>query len=177
MNFERLKNELPDYAKDIRLNLRAVLNEDGSPGLNQHQILSVALASAYATRNEDLIASASHAAKDVLTDEEILAVKAAAVIMAMNNIYYRFTHAMTDASYAAMPANLRMNVIAEARGNKINFELSSLAVSALNGCAKCMNAHGAQLEKTGVSKQAIQSAVRIASVINAAAMARELTVG
>lgn len=177
MSFDQLKNELPDYAKDIKLNLSSVLSETGSPGLNQNQILSIALASAYATRNEAVILAATNQASNTLTSEDMNAAKAAAVIMAMNNIYYRFTHSLEDQTYLSMPANLRMSVIANHGGDKISFELSSLAVSALNGCAKCMNAHAAVLEKAGVGKQAIQSAIRIASVINATAMANEITSG
>jgi len=174
MNLEQLKTELPDYAKDIKVNLGSVLTETGAPGLTQKQLTSIALASAYASRNPDVIAALTQFASSELSTDEINAVKAAATIMAMNNIYYRFTHSMSDESYASMPASLRMTVMANPALDKISFELSSVAVSAINGCAKCMNAHAAQLEKHGVSKQAIQSAVRIASVINAAAIAREI---
>lgn len=174
MNLEQLKSALPDYAKDIKLNLGSVLTETGAPGLNQKQILSIALTSAYATRNQEIISCANEQAQEALTPDEINAAKAAAVIMAMNNIYYRFTHAMTDSAYTSMPANLRMNVMANPGSDKISFELGSLAVSAMSGCGKCMNAHASQLEKAGVSKQGIQSAVRIASVIQAAAVAREI---
>ncbi|VVC76629.1 Alkyl hydroperoxide reductase AhpD [Aquicella siphonis] len=174
MNLENLKNELPDFAKDIKLNLSSVLSETGSPDLNQKQIDSIALASAYATRNTDVIAAATAHGSAGLTAEDIYAAKAAATIMAMNNVYYRFTHTMSDPDYAAMPAKLRMNVMATPGMDKILFELNSLAVSAINGCGKCMNAHAEQLEKSGTSKQAIQSAIRIASVIHAAALAREI---
>lgn len=174
MNIEQLKNELPDYAKDIKLNLGMVLSEAGAPGLTQKQIVSIALAAAYIIRNKDLIAATANQAQEQLSAEEINAAKAAATIMAMNNIYYRFTHAMTDSSYQTMPANLRMNVLAKSGGDKVNFELNCLAVSAINGCTKCMNAHAEQLEKTGISKQAIQSAIRIASVINAFAVGYEI---
>ena len=174
MNIEKIKNELPDYAKDIKLNLSTVLSEEGSPDLNQKQIVSIALASAYATRNTDLVAATSHHANDYLSSDEINAIKAAATIMAMNNIYYRFIHLMEDEAYNTMPAKLRMNVMANPGIDKITFELSSLAVSAINGCGKCMNAHAAQLEKAGITKQAIQSTVRIASVMNAAALGREM---
>lgn len=174
MTIEKLKNEMPDYAKDIKLNLGNVLSETGSPGLTQKQILSIALAAAYATRNAEVISSATEEAQAVLTSDDIQAAKAATVIMAMNNIYYRFTHTMTDHAYASMPANLRMNVMANPGTDKISFELSSLAVSAINGCGKCMNAHVAQLEKAGVSKLGLQSTIRIASVIQATAIAREI---
>jgi|SRR5579885_1601792 alkyl hydroperoxide reductase subunit D len=174
INLEQLKNELPDFAKDIKLNLGAVLNESGSADLSQKQIDSIALASAYATRNKDMITAMTHHASTSLSPEEINGTKAAATIMAMNNIYYRFTHSMTDQSYSSMPARLRMNVMTNPGVDKIIFELGSLAVSAINGCSMCMNAHASQLEKAGISKQAIQSAIRIASVIHAAAVGREI---
>lgn len=175
MNFELIKNELPEYAKDIKLNLSSILSETGHTDLTQKQIDSVALASAYASRNEEVIAAALHQAPASLSTEEMNALKAAAIIMAMNNVYYRFTHSVSDTSYGSMPAKLRMNIIANPGIDKVIFELSSLAVSAINGCSMCMNSHAAQLEKAGVSKLAIQSAVRIASVIQASAMAREIT--
>lgn len=174
MTIENLKQTLPDYAKDIKLNLSSVLSELGAPGLNKKQIASTALASAYATRNKDVIAATNTWANYDLSADEINAAKAATTIMAMNNIYYRFAHSMADQSYTTMPINLRMNVMANPGGDKINFELASLAVSAINGCAKCLNAHAVTLEKNGVSKQAIQSSVRIASVINAFAQGLEI---
>jgi alkyl hydroperoxide reductase subunit D len=176
MNIEQLKNEMPDFAKDIKLNLNSVLTTEGSPDLTQKQIVSIALSSAYITRNQDVIQSITHEAAQQLSADEIKAAKAAATIMAMNNVYYRFTHTMTDQAYNTMPAKLRMNVMASPEMDKITFELSSLAVSAINGCGKCMNAHAAQLEQAGISKQAIQSTVRIASVINAAATVREIMI-
>lgn len=174
MNLEQLKKEIPDYAKDIKLNLGNVLNETGAPGLNQKQIISIALASAYATRNAELISAAIQWANEHLSKEEVDAAKSAVTIMAMNNIYYRFTHSMEDPAYQAMPANLRMNVMVNPGTDKVSFELSCLAVSAINGCVKCMNAHAMQLEKAGTSKQGIQSAVRMASVLQAAAISREI---
>lgn len=174
MTMENLRNELPEYAKDIKLNLSSVLTENGAPGLNQKQIFSIALASAYATRNKEIIQAAEAHVKDHLDEKEINAAKASATIMAMNNVYYRFTHSMSDAAYNTMPANLRMNVMMNPGSDKTTFELNSLAVSAINGCAKCVNSHAQQLEKQGLSKQGIQSAVRIASVLNAFAVGREI---
>lgn len=174
MSFEQLASTLPDFAKDIRLNLSSVLTAAGSPDLTEKQISSITLASAYAARNKDVIEAAEQQAKLHLTDEEINATKAAATIMAMNNVYYRFTHSMTDQTYSTLPARLRMNVMANPGMDKLLFELCSLAVSAINGCGMCMNSHAAMLEKANVSKTAIQSAIRIASVIHAAALGCEI---
>ena len=96
------------------------------------------------------------------------------IIMAMNNIYYRFIHLASDKSYTSMPAKLRMNVIANPGIDKSNFELNCLAVSAINGCGMCMDAHAHELNKAGISKLAIQSTVRIAAVVNAVAQAMEI---
>ncbi|MDF1796466.1 MAG: carboxymuconolactone decarboxylase family protein [Coxiellaceae bacterium] len=171
MNIEELRNNLPDYAKDIRLNLSSVLTVGGAPGLSQEQVLGIALASAYATKSSVVIGAMTAEVDDVLTQAHINAAKAAAVVMAMNNVYYRFAHLTSDVELQKMPANLRMSIVANPGIDQVDFELYSLAVSALNGCGKCMDAHSATLMKTGVSREGVQSAVRIASVINAAAQA------
>ena len=138
MTIEQLKNALPDYAKDIKLNLSNVLSEEGSKDLNLKNIAGIALASSYAIRNKEVMIAATDYASDFLSPSEIQGIKAAATLMAMNNIYYRFTHCMEDASYNAMPAKLRMNIMANPGVDKILFELSSLAVSAINGCGCSM---------------------------------------
>jgi alkyl hydroperoxide reductase subunit D len=174
MSIETLKNQLADYAKDIKLNISTVLTEEGAPDLNLVQIYGVALASAYATKNSVVITALLNEAANPLTESEITAAKTAALMMAMNNVYYRFTHLISDKTFSTLPAKLRMNAIANPGISKIDFELSSLAVSALNGCGMCIDAHTQTLIKAGVSKLAIQSAVRIAAVINAAAVGVEI---
>lgn len=169
MSIEQLKNQLPDYAKDIKLNLASVMTTEGAPELSQKQIQSVALASAYAVKNKIVIDAMTAEINGQLEENEIQAAKSAAAIMAMNNIYYRFVHLVSDKSFSAMPAKLRMNVIGNPGIDKTDFELSCLAVSAINGCGMCIDAHTHELIKAGVSKLAIQSCVRIASVINAVA--------
>ena len=89
--------------------------------------------------------------------------------MGMNNVYYRFTHLVEDAEYEKLPARLRMNAMANPGIDRLDFELVSLAVSAINGCGRCVVAHERQLREHGVSREAVQSAVRIAAVIHAAA--------
>jgi AhpD family alkylhydroperoxidase len=89
--------------------------------------------------------------------------------MAMNNIYYRFVHLVGDADYQTMPARLRMNVIGNPGIDEIDFEIYSLAVSAVNGCGLRIEAHEKQLRRHEVSREAIQSAIRIAAVVHAVA--------
>lgn len=170
MSVEKLKDQLPDYAKDIRLNIGTVLTVEGAPDLTQGQIHGVALASAYATKNAEVIA-AIEAETASLSEAEQTAAKAAATIMGMNNIYYRFVHLAGDEEYKKMPAKLRMNVIGSPGIEKVDFELYSLAVSAINGCGMCIEAHNHEVLKGGVTKLGIQSAIRIAAVLHAAAQA------
>jgi alkyl hydroperoxide reductase subunit D len=118
-----------------------------------------------------VIAALTAEALPVLTAEEIAASKSAASIMAMNNVYYRFIHLAADDEIKKMPANLRMQIIANPGVPKVDFELMCLAVSAINGCGMCMEAHVHEVVKGGLSKQGAQSAVRIAAVISAAAQA------
>ncbi len=173
MSLEDIKGQLPDYAKDLRLNLDSVLSESGASGLNAKQIAIVALASAIASRHEPLVrAMVAHVA-GTLSDAEANAARAAAAIMAMNNIYYRFTHLVGNEEYAALRAGLRMNVLANPGCDKIDFELASLAVSAINGCGMCMQSHEKTLRKHNVAAAAIQSAARIAAVMHAVAVTAE----
>jgi alkyl hydroperoxide reductase subunit D len=171
MTIESIRDALPDFARDTKLNLGTVLTPEGAPDLAQNQIYGIALAVAYATKDRGLIESLETDAAAHISEAEHNAAKAAATIMAMNNVYYRFTHYVTDADLAKMPARLRMNVIGSPGIDKKDFELYSLAVSAFNGCGKCMEAHTHELVKAEVAKTSIQSAVRIAAVIAAAAQA------
>ncbi|MDN5864996.1 MAG: carboxymuconolactone decarboxylase family protein [Gammaproteobacteria bacterium] len=173
MTIEQLQDQLPDYAKDIRLNLESVLSTGGAPGLDEKQIALVALASAIASRYEPLVGAMAEFAAGHASAEELNGARAAAAIMAMNNVYYRFVHSVDDDEYATLRAGLRMNVMRNPCCDKVAFELASLAVSAVNGCAACMNSHEKTLRKHGLGAQAVQSAARIAAVVHAAAVTLE----
>jgi len=174
MSIEQLRNTLLDSAKDIKLNLSTVLTEEGAPELSKNQIGGIALSSAYATKNSGLIQAMLAETSEYLSEAEMTAAKSAATIMAMNNIYYRFIHLVNDKSFAALPAKLRMNVIGNPGIDKVNFELNCLAVSAINGCGMCIEAHTHELTKSGLSKLAIQSSIRIAAVLNATALGLDI---
>jgi len=175
MSIDTLKDALGDYAKDIRLNIGSVLTPEGAPDLTQSQIFGVALASAYSTKNDTVIEAVKAEAAGTLSEAEFNAAKAAATVMAMNNVYYRFVHLVHDDELSKLPAKLRMNVIGNPGIPKVDFELYSLAVSAINGCGMCMEAHVHEVAKGGVSKLGIQSSIRIAAVVNAAAQGVEIS--
>lgn len=174
MTIEQLSNQLPDYAKDIRLNLANVLTEEGSSDLSQKQIYQIALAVSYALKNQHLINTMLNNSNDMLSEQEVFSAKAAASVMAMNNVYYRFIHLTSDKSFSSLPAKLRMNVIGNPGIDKIDFELICLAVSAINGCGMCIDAHTNALVKAGMTKLGIQSAIRIAAVLNAVVTGMEI---
>lgn len=173
MSIEELKSRLPDYAKDMRLNLESVLSEGGAQGLDAKQVALVALASAVAARHRPMTEAIETFAAEEASEDERAGARAAATIMAMNNVYYRFVHSVSDDEYATLRASLRMNVMKKPGCDKVTFELASLAVSAINGCAACMDSHEKTLRKHGLGAQAVQSAVRIAAVIHAAAVTLE----
>lgn len=173
MSLNELKSQIPDYAKDLRLNLETVLGEAGAPGLNSRQIGLIALASAIAARHEPLTSALVAEAGKHANPQELDGARTAAALMAMNNIYYRFTHLVGESEYQTLRAGLRMNAMGNPGCDKIDFELCSLAVSAINGCGMCMDSHEKTLRKHDVSAQAVQSAVRIAAVVNAVAVTLE----
>lgn len=173
MSLDNIKNLIPDYAKDLKLNLSTILSPEGAPGLNEEQIHAVALASAIAARNVVFTEQIEAYVKDRLSEAGLRAAKAAAAIMAMNNIYYRSMHLLSDQEYRSMSARLRMNVIGNPGVEKRDFELYSLAVSAVNGCGMCLDAHEKVVIHAGISKQGVHSAIRIAAVMHAVAVTLE----
>lgn len=173
MTLSDLRNQLPDYAKDLKLNLDSVLSDGGSPGLDAKQIRTIALSSAIASRYVPLAQAIQAFAAEQLSSEELNGAKAAASIMAMNNIYYRATHLIENDEYGQLRAGLRMNVMANSGLDKITFELASLAVSAINGCGMCMASHEKTIRKHDVGAQGVQSALKIAAVMHAVAVTLE----
>jgi lipoyl-dependent peroxiredoxin subunit D len=171
-SIEVVRSELADAHKDTRLNLQAVL-EGGS--LTPEQRWGVAVACAFAARNERLKEAMINEAKKALSNPEpvIEDARAAASLMGMNNIYYRFRHMVGKESYSTKRAGLRMNRLQQVLTNKVDFELVCLAVSAINGCELCVQSHEKVVIEGGLSEDQVNDAVRIASVIHAAAVGLE----
>ncbi len=166
MGIAALKEALPDYAKDIRLNLGSLATE---PSLSAEQRAGTFVASAIASRNPAVTEAILAEFGADLSPEALSAAKAAAAIMAMNNVYYRFTH-LVGGDYPNMPAKLRMNVMARPGVDKATFELWSLAVSAINGCGMCMESHEKAVRQHGLTAEQVQATVRIAAVVHATAV-------
>jgi lipoyl-dependent peroxiredoxin subunit D len=170
MSIEALKQQLPDFAKDVRLNLSGIANDET---LSPETKWGLLLACAIATRNRQVAEAIEGEATAHLSPKARDAACAAAALMAMNNVYYRFTHLVSNKSYQSMPAKLRMTVLANPGVSKADFELWCLAVSAINGCGMCVDSHEKILAEAGVNQEAIQTAVRFAGIIQSTAVALE----
>lgn len=167
MSIEELRAALPDYAKDLKLNLSSVQT---STNLTEQQIWGTLLASALAARNADLIRAVAADAAAKLSPAALTAAKAAAAIMGMNNIYYRTLHMTTTEDLKRLPARLRMQVIANPGVDKLDFELWSLAASAINGCGACVASHEHEVLEKGATKEGVQDVIRIAAAVHAVAV-------
>jgi alkyl hydroperoxide reductase subunit D len=174
MALETLKQRLPAYAKDLKLNLGSVI---GSSTLSEQLLWGTVLATAIASRNPLVLRELDEDARDNLSAEAYEAARAAAAIMAMNNIYYRSKHLLSDAGvtgYDDVPAKLRMQVIGTSGGvDKADFEFWCFAVSAVNGCGQCLASHEQVLREAGMSRDQINDALRIASIVHAVAVTLE----
>ena len=168
MSLDALRETLPAYAKDLSLNLSSLA---GETVLNDQQKWGCFLASAHAIGVAPVVKAIEAQAAAVLSPEALNAARSAAAIMGMNNIYYRSLHLMKNSEYQTLPARLRMNVIGNPGVEKLDFELWSAAVSAINGCGACLDSHEEELKKRGVPNTAVQAALRIASVVNAVSRA------
>ena len=163
---EHINTLFPDYARDIKVNLQNVLKQ---AELTPQQTWGTAIASAFSARNAQLLGAVVTEAAKHVSPEAIHAAKAAGAVMGMNNIYYRFQHLSGNEKYAQIPTRLRMQVIRTHGTDPVDFELWCTASSAVNGCGMCIVAHEKVLREKGVTEETIAAAVRIASVIQAAA--------
>jgi alkyl hydroperoxide reductase subunit D len=167
---DTLREALPEPARDIKLNLQSVLQ----PGaLSEAQVLGVALASAVTAGNPRVIEAMRQLAQDKAGPAMVDDALAAAALMAMNNVYYRFRHMVGKASYGEKPARLRMNRIVKPATTRAEFELICLAVSAINGCEMCIRSHEAAVVEGGLTEDHVHDAVRVAAVVKATAVALE----
>src|SRR5262244_2352562 len=164
---ESLRAAIPETAKDLRLNLHGVL-QPGS--LTKEQIWGVAVASAIASRNPQLRQATLEDALVHVAPEVVEDAKAAAALMGMNNVYYRFRHMIGRDEYTQKPARLRMQRIGHVATNKPDFELFCLAVSAINGCESCIRSHEQVVREGGISEDQVNDAIRIAATFHGAAV-------
>lgn len=171
---DSLRDSIPEAAKDLRLNLQSVL---GAGQLTPAQRWGVAIACAMAARSpalrDALITEAQREVDTAVMDDAL----AAAALMGMNNVYYRFRHMIEKPVYSEKPARLRMSRLGKPSTNKVDFELVCLAVSAINGCEACIRAHEKVVLEGGLTEEHVHDAVRIAATIHGVAVALEARSG
>ena len=161
---DSIKEALPEYAKDTRLNIDAVVKRST---LAPEEAEAVALAAAFATGNTKLW---TWIQSEIVDKKEAEAAITAASLMAMNNTWYPFVEMADDANLTGLPAQLRMNAIATHGGTtKARFEAYSLSASIVGKCHFCVKAHYETLKKEGYTVEQLRDIGRIASVINAVA--------
>ena len=174
-SLENLRSRLPEAARDIKLNLQTVFQTNA---LSRAEVWGIALTSAAIARQASLQAAIIAEARKELAPEAAEPVVqdalAAAALMAMNNVYYRFRHLVEKSVYADKPARLRMNRLGKPATSKLTFELFCLAASAINGCEVCIQAHERVVTGGGLSEDAVHDAIRIAATVHAAAVALDL---
>jgi alkyl hydroperoxide reductase subunit D len=159
---EQLKESIPDYAKDIKLNLDAVINRST---IDPDDATYIAIAAAFATGNAKLL---SFIVASATNEVEKNAALSAGSIMAQNNVWYPFIEMADDANLKGLPAQLRMNVISSHGGTtKAKFEAYSLASSIIGKCHFCVKAHYETLKQEGYSVEQLRDIGRIAATINA----------
>ncbi|WP_200304311.1 alkyl hydroperoxide reductase [Streptomyces adelaidensis] len=170
MSLDALKSALPEYAKDLRRNLGSVIDESG---LSAQQLWGTVLATAIASRSAVVLRGLAPEAKANLSPEAYTAAKTAASVMAVNNVFFRTRHLLSDHEYDGLRTGLRMNVIGDPGVARVDFELWAFAVSAINACGACLDSHERVLRKAGVGRELVQEAFRIASVIQAVGVTLE----
>jgi alkyl hydroperoxide reductase subunit D len=159
---EQLKESIPDYAKDIKLNLDAVINRST---IDPDDATYIAIAAAFATGNAKLL---SFIVASATNEVEKNAALSAGSIMAQNNVWYPFIEMADDANLKGLPAQLRMNVISSHGGTtKAKFEAYSLASSIIGKCHFCVKAHYETLKQEEYSVEQLRDIGRIAATINA----------
>jgi alkyl hydroperoxide reductase subunit D len=159
-----IKEVIPDWAKDIRLNLDGVISRSTLPA---EDAVGAALAAAFASRSPMLI----EAFKKGLSDTDANAALTASALMGMNNVWYPYVEMAGDAQLKSLPAQLRMNAYATSGGvDKKRFELFALAASIVGKCHFCVQSHYELLKKEGYTVEQLRDVGRIASVVNAAAL-------
>jgi len=162
-----IKSRLPDWAKDIRLNLDATIARSS---LEPPLAVGAALAAAYAARSPELVAAFRD--PEALDARHAEGALTAAALMGMNNVWYPFVEMAGDPDLKTMRAELRMNAYATHGGvDKVAFELYALAASIVGKCEFCVQSHAKLLKESGLTTQQIRDVGRIAATVNAAALA------
>ncbi|MBV2357689.1 carboxymuconolactone decarboxylase family protein [Streptomyces sp. J2-1] len=165
MSLDALKAQIPDYAPELRHNLDLVI---GRSPLPEQRLWGTVLATAIAVRSPVVLRELGAEARERLAPEAWTAARAAAAKMALTNVFHRTRHLLSDPAYGGLRPGLRVNVLGDPGVDRVDFELWSFAVSAVNACGLCLDAHEQALRAAGVDREVVQEAFKIAAVVQAA---------
>lgn len=167
MSLQPILDKLPDYARDLKVNLQNVLQQQE---LTPQQTWMTAVACAIASRNKELTDAIVATATSQVSPEALNAGRVAGAIMGMNNVFYRFRHFIqAKPEYAQVPARLRMQTIRTHGSDPVDFELACLAASTVKGCEMCVTSHEQVVRDKGLNENQVTAAVRIAAIVHAVA--------
>ena len=165
-SLELLEKGESRYLRDLKLNLTSTLT---SEHLSSKECALIGLSSAINNNNKPLTQFFTRYAEEQgATAAETVEAAGCASLLASNNVFYRFRHFTQKEKYSQIPARIRMQIMMKPVSGKEFFELMSLAISAINGCEMCVNAHEDSLIKMGTTEERIFDAVRIASLVTSA---------
>jgi len=165
LSLDVLADQLPAYARDLSLNLASLARETV---LTDSQKWGCFVACAHAGGVRAVIEAAEAGAREAGLPQTVIdCAKSASAITTMNNVYYRSTQLLSNGEYRTLPAKLRMSALASCSAPKADFELWSLAVSALHGCGLCLDSHEQELRRQRIPAASLHSALRIAAVVAA----------
>ena len=167
MSIDNLKSGLPDYAKDLKLNIGTLVRGNV---LTEQQLWGTLLSTAAATRSEVVLSEIADEAQQHLSEAAVKAAYGAASIMGMNNVAYRAQEFLPD-EYATIRMGLRQNGMAKPGVDKVDFELWNIAVSVINGCGRCTAAHEHTVREEGLKEAQVWEAVKVAATLQGVAQA------
>jgi alkyl hydroperoxide reductase subunit D len=167
MSLDSLASRLPDYARDLRRNLDAVV---GASRLSPQRLWGTLLVTAIASRSAIVLRELAPEARAHLSERAWTAARSAAATMAVNNVFHRTRHLLSDPAYGDLRAGLRTNPLGDPGVERTDYELWALAVSAVNACGACLDHHERILRAAGVDRETVQEAFRIAAVVQAVAV-------
>ncbi len=160
-----IKARIPDYAKDVRLNLDGAIARSSLP---VREAVGSALAAAYACRSTPIVDAIRQG--DALEPADVQGALAAAALMGMNNVWYPYVEMSGDSELATLRPELRMNAYANHGGvDRRAFETWALAASIVGKCGHCVSSHYRLLKESGATVQQLRDVGRIAAVVSAAA--------
>ena len=163
---EDIKNSIPDFAEDIRLNFSSnIMNSDHDNEL----VFGCAYACSLSIGNVKIAKIFENECRSKISNDFVKSIKSTVAIMTMNNIWYKYRDAMPSMEMKVGPQKLRVNVMGNHAGlDKLLFESISLCISTVNNCQFCVKAHSQLLIDEGKTKDYVLEIGRIASVMVAA---------